>query len=201
MQLPDIKECFNLMERYEMLPNIKKHSIVVAKIAEQIIDELLQTKIDKQHLPSRELVITGALLHDIAKTTCIKNGGDHATLGAEICNKHNYFEISTIISEHVILSSHETDRHKLGHFDAREIVYYADKRVMHDDIVDLSTRLDYILKTYGNNDPRVHLMIKDNFADCQTLEKHLFNFLPFSPKELPDKVLNCKSSDITAAMQ
>jgi len=200
MHVPDIIECFSLIDQYEMLPNIRNHSILVAKIAEQIIDNLRQGGHKQKNLPPRELVIAGALLHDIAKTPCIYEECDHAAYGAEIAERHGYSEIAEIISEHVILSNHDTSRHLQGHFEAREIVYYADKRVVHEDIVDLEARLDYIIKIYGKDDPRLHQLIRNNFAQCQLLEEHLFNFLSFGPEELSKQVLNNLKSDIVATM-
>ena len=44
-------------------------------------------------------------------------------------------------------------RRRRGIFTAREIIYYADKRVRHEEIVSLDDRLEYILEHYGLGDP------------------------------------------------
>ena len=36
--IPDIAECFRLMEEYRMLPNIRRHSVVVARVAGEIVE-------------------------------------------------------------------------------------------------------------------------------------------------------------------
>ena len=79
--IPDVKQCLGLMEQYHMLPNIREHSIVVARVAEIITHGLLEAG---QNL-SLEKVIAGALLHDIGKTACLDNDDDHAAKGLAIC--------------------------------------------------------------------------------------------------------------------
>lgn len=84
-EIPDVKECLDLMEQYHMLPNIKDHSIVVAGVAEIISSSLITLG----HELSMDKVIAGALLHDIGKTACLDNDDDHAAKGVEICLAHN----------------------------------------------------------------------------------------------------------------
>ena len=187
MQVPTIDECARLMEQYRMLPNIRRHSLVVARIADLLVTSL-QDRINGQPLPDRQLCISGALLHDIAKTPCLDGSCDHAIAGAEICHQHGYPEIAAIVEEHVILKDHDPDRYRDGVFTAREIVYYADKRVRHDEIVNLNERLDYIIKYYGNSDAKRHELIRTNFNQCVQLEALLFSFLDFSPDQLACKV-------------
>ncbi len=185
MQVPTIAECAHLMEQYEMLPNIRRHSLVVARIA-GLLAASLQGNADE--LPEQKLCISGALLHDIAKTPCLDGSCDHARAGAAICLQHGYPEIARIVEEHVILQEHDPDRYQNGVFTAREIVYYADKRVRHDEIVSLDDRLDYIIEHYGKNDSRLQQLIRANFAQCVQLEGFLFKFLDFSPAQLSQKI-------------
>ena len=81
--VPTIATCLQLMERYEMLPHIRHHSLVVARLAEQLISGLIATNPERPQA-DRELVIAGALLHDIAKTPCLNSECDHARMGGEI---------------------------------------------------------------------------------------------------------------------
>ena len=64
--IPDIVRCFQLMEDYAMLPNIKRHSVVVAQVALQLIDGFAENEIRPSFVPDRNLILAGALLHDIA---------------------------------------------------------------------------------------------------------------------------------------
>ena len=198
LDVPDTITCIELMDEYEMLDNIRHHSLVVARIADALIIELLDDPVGSS-APERALVLAGALLHDIAKTPCLDGNCDHAAAGGEICRKHGYPEVAEIVEQHVILKDHDLGRYNSGRFTAMEIVYYADKRVRHEQVVSLDERLDYIIDHYGNDDPERHRLIRENFQRCRELEQTLFRFLPFSADslerrirfpQLPDKLLN-----------
>ena len=178
LKIPNVKECLDLMEQYHMLPNIKDHSIVVAEVAEIITSSLITAG----HELSLDKVIAGALLHDIGKTTCLDNDDDHAAKGVEICLAHNLESITDIVEEHVILRNYSPG----NNFAEKEIVYYADKRVNHDQVVSLEERLAYILERYGLNNVVRCQAIKKNYALCQELERKMFSFLPFKPFDIPE---------------
>jgi len=181
--IPSLAECIGLMEQYGMLANIRHHSLVVARLAEQLQAGLCAFAPDRSQA-DRHLVISGALLHDIAKPPCLNSNRDHAKAGAEICRHHGYPEIAAIVEQHVILWDYSPDRYRDGRFTAREIVYYADKRVRHNVVVDLDERLEYILDHYGKGNPERQVLIQENFNKCLTLEHYLFHWLPFGPTEL-----------------
>lgn len=183
MQIPTLAQSIQMMDQYGMLVNIRHHSLVVARLAARIHAGLCSTAPDHPQCDGN-LVITGALLHDIAKTPCLRNNGDHAKIGADICRQEGFPEIAAIVEEHVILGQYEPERYQNGFFNAREIVYYADKRVRHHLVVDLTERLEYILEHYGRGNPVRQALIRDNFAKCLTLENHLFHWLPFAPEDL-----------------
>ncbi|MBU0664837.1 MAG: HDIG domain-containing protein [Proteobacteria bacterium] len=171
-----------------MFDNIRDHSLTVARVAEALLAGLAASKINGIKLPDTSLVMAGALLHDIAKTICLNSECDHARRGRDICLEHGFPAIGEIVREHVMLKDFSTDRYAQGIFFAKEIVYYADKRVRHDSIVSLDERMDYIIKRYGNNDQQRHHTIQKNFQRCQTLEYHLFSHINFSADDLADKV-------------
>jgi len=182
-RIPTLDACIGLMEQYAMLANIRHHSLVVARLAEQIQEGLTLFSPNRPQA-DRQLVITGALLHDIAKTPCLNSECDHAKVGGEICRNHGYPEIAAIVEQHVLLWEYEPARYVEGKFTAREIVYYADKRVRHNVVVNLDKRLEYILEHYGKGNPTRHALIRENFKKCITLEQYLFRWLPFAPKDL-----------------
>jgi uncharacterized protein len=179
--IPDVEECLGLMKQYQMLSNIKDHSIVVAQVAEVITNGLIAAR----HKLSMETVIAGALLHDIGKTACLGNDDDHAAKGFEICLAHNLNSIADIVAEHVILKNYSAEKN----FAEKEIVYYADKRVNHDQIVSLEERLEYILERYGMNNEIRCRAIKKNYDRCRDLEKRMFSFLSFEPDNISDLVV------------
>ena len=185
--IPSVNECLDLMEQYHMLPNIKNHSIVVTGVAKIIATGL--TKVG--HELSMEKIIAGAMLHDIGKTACLGNDDDHAAKGVEICLAHNFEPLVDIVGEHVILQSYSSG----GNYTEKEIVYYADKRVNHDQVVSLEERLAYIIERYGMNNVVRCEAIKRNYALCQDLEKRMFSSLSFEPFEIP-KLLELRQSAI-----
>jgi uncharacterized protein len=180
---PSISTCLQLMEEYAMLPHIREHSFIVARVADTILHRLLNHA-ESLTLPSKNLVIAGALLHDIAKTPCLNNKCDHAEEGAKLCHQLGFPEIAEIVKEHVRLFSYTEKRYKEGIFLAKDIIFYADKRVNHSSVVDLNERLAYILDKYGNNEPGRCQIIKTNFQKCQNLEGWLCRKAKCNPADL-----------------
>lgn len=187
MSVPSIDRCLLLMDEFAMFDNIRDHSIMVARVADALLAGMVPENMAEEPQP-RDLVVSGALLHDIAKTRCITEHCDHAKVGWAICIELGYPEIAEIVLEHVILADFPRDRYGKGIFLAKEIVHYADKRVLHDRVVSLDTRLDYILERYGNNDPQHHALIRKNFRRCRDLEDFLFAHNRYSPDELPELI-------------
>jgi len=189
---PSINQCLELHDRFQMLDNIRAHSYVVARVAESLVDGLHRTGKSIGPLPDKEEVIIGALLHDIAKTPCLKTGCHHAEVGRQICLELGYPELSEIVAEHVVLQCFTPDRYIQGIFGTKEMVFYADKRVRHDQVVSLAGRLEYIIERYGNNNPAKKQLIRNNFDKTLDLEKYLFCFLDFQPEELTKHMSHAK---------
>ncbi|MGI6655865.1 MAG: HDIG domain-containing metalloprotein [Desulfobulbus sp.] len=183
LHLPSLSDCVELFDHYGMLVNIRHHSLVVARLAECLHRGLSDFAPD-QPQPDYRLVITGALLHDIAKTPCLGRNCNHAQLGGEICREHGYPEIAEIVEQHVRIRNFDPDRYQAGRFNAAELVYYADKRVRHNVVVNLNERREYILDHYGKGLPDRCLLIHQNFQQCIALEEYLFRWLPFSTEDL-----------------
>jgi len=178
-----------LMDQYSMLENIRLHSFVVARVAETIVTNLQPPPGKDIKPPDMELVRAGALLHDIAKTMCLDGSCRHPEEGQLICEENGYHEVAHIVREHVILNSFFADDYKRGQFSAREIVYYADKRVNHDKIVTLNDRLDYIVGRYSDGSNYIEHRIRSNFNVCFDLENYLFSFIHFHPDDLQVKLI------------
>lgn len=178
--IPSVSDCLQLMEDYRMLPNIKAHSVVVAKIGALIAQALD----DAGEAVSVKTVIAGALLHDIGKTSCLNTSKDHALKGKEICLAEHLEVIADIVAEHVILKDYsQQDR-----LTEKMIVYYADKRVNHDMVVSLDERLAYIIDHYGKNNNRLQEKIRKNFSQCRAIEKRIFALLDFLPSDVAQRI-------------
>jgi len=172
--IPGIDQCLALMADEGMLANIRDHSLVVAGIAEGIRVRLAENGVT---VP-RDLVLAGALLHDIAKTHCLEESCNHARLGAEICRERGYPEVARIVADHVFLPRVPERA------DAACLVYYADKRVNHDQVVSISERERYIIDKYGKGDRERVAAIRANVETWRRVEELIFNGLDLDPAAL-----------------
>lgn len=186
IRIPSVSECQRLFEQFAMLDNIRNHSILVAAVAGGLVDGLIRTAKTPGPPANREETIASALLHDIAKTLCIKTGCHHADIGREICIDLGFPEIGEIVAEHVVLKNFSSELYRQGVFGAKELVFYADKRVRHDEVVSLTDRLDYILERYGDGNPAKEHHIRLNFNRTLELERYLFSYLDFTPEQVSD---------------
>ena len=186
--LPSVAECLELHDRYAMFDNIRAHSTVVARAAEALVEGLARAGKTAGPLPDKEEAVVGALLHDIAKTLCIETGCRHAEIGRQICVELGYPELSEIVAEHVILKNFRADLYQHGVFGVKEIVFYADKRVCHDQVVSLDGRLAYILGRYGDRNPVKEQLIHQNFRQAVELETYLFRCIDFPPDQLAQHI-------------
>lgn len=187
--LPTIEQCLEFHDKFKMLDNIRAHSFMVARVAESLLAGLEKSEKTSAPLPDRQEVIVGALLHDIAKTPCLKTGCRHAEKGRQICIELGYPTIATIVAEHVVLKRFNHELYGRGIFTSKEMVFYADKRVRHDQIVSLDDRLAYILERYANNDPHREKLIYQNFAQAEDFEKYLFQYIDFPPTDIPRQLV------------
>lgn len=174
--IPSVDQCLSLMETYGMLENIRAHSMVVEKVASLLARGLRKAGEEL----ALEAVTAGALMHDIAKTECLRTKEDHAKKGREICLDHRFHEIADIVAEHIVLAEFDADH---GVREA-EIVYYADKRVNHDVVVSLEERLNYLLDHYGRGKDSLKERIRKNFSLCRAVERKIFSRLPFQPEQV-----------------
>jgi uncharacterized protein len=174
--IPSIETCFGLMDTYEMLENIKAHSVMVAKVAHLIARGLRDGGLDI----SVEKTTAGSLLHDIGKTASLNSAEDHAEIGRQICLKNNLEEVAGIVGEHIRLNNYNID----DDYSEKEIVFYADKRVNHDKIVSLEERQAYLIERYARNQEGLVAAIRMNFDLCKRVEKKMFAILDFGPESL-----------------
>ncbi len=122
---------WELMARHSMLPNIVEHSFQVMCVSLAITDNL------KEGVSvNRDLVIAGSLLHDITKTRSCRQRNVHDASGGTLLRELGFPNIAEMVEQHVIIHDLNLD----GDIEEKEIVYYADKRVMHDTIVTLEEK-------------------------------------------------------------
>lgn len=156
------------MRRYEMRENIFRHSLQVMKVSMALVDNLKPGA-----MLQADLVVAGALLHDIAKTRTLQTKEPrHDLIGAAMLRELGYEEVAQIVESHVVFN----DFQPRGRLEEREIVFYADKRVMHDRVVSLDERISDLVERYGINE-RVSRLIKENKELVLQIESKIQSFL------------------------
>lgn len=166
-RIPSEEECYEIIETYDMLPNILEHSKEVMRVALAITDN---TK--NGVYINRKLVIAASLLHDITKTVSLNTKEPHDITGAQLMRNLGFTGIAQIVEEHVIIRNFDPR----SNLEEREIVYYADKRVMHTSIVSVEERIDDIIVRYGSTPERINL-INQNKELILRVERKINGFL------------------------
>lgn len=179
MNTPSKKECDDLFQNTGMFAHIVDHSRQVCRVATFLTDQLREADI----FLNCTLIAAAALLHDITKTRSFDTGEDHTRTGEELLARLGYHEVGKIVGQHVALDTYFSSDVP----DEAEIVNYADKRVLHDRIVSMDERMQYILEKYCQK--------PDNRRRCQRLwdvsremEKRIFQHLSFLPEELEQQM-------------
>ena len=164
-----------MMCEMKMMDHIVVHSLQVCRVATFLTEHL-----NKQHYRLNfDLIQSAALLHDITKTRSFKTREDHAQTGGEYLSDRGYSEIGDLIRQHVKLDKYSV----AANIREVEVLNYADKRVLHDEIVVLDKRLDYILERYAET-PEHREQIKVLWQKTRAMENKLFKDLSFAPDDL-----------------
>lgn len=177
MHIPRLQECLRLYVTMDMPGHIQDHSRLVCQVALLLADGLIRAGVPL----NRDLVRASAMLHDITKPRSFTTGENHAQTGGEYLAAMGCPEVGSIIRQHVVLDHYfAADRP-----DEAEVVNYADKRVLHDRIVSLDDRMDYILQRYAKTPERQQLL-HQVWEKTRSLEQRLFAYLAFPPDLLAD---------------
>jgi putative nucleotidyltransferase with HDIG domain len=180
MQIPTVEQCYRLMCDMKMMDHIVVHSMQVCRVSMFVAEKLNSNRNRFDH----DLIQAAALLHDITKTRSFKTEENHALTGGQFLAEQGYPEIGELVRQHVRLDDY-TDPVVLGE---AEIINYADKRVLHDRVVSLEERLDYILEKYGKL-PEHRERIRWLWQKTVALENTIFSSLPMDPAAL-NRILN-----------
>lgn len=173
--IPTREECLRLMEKFGMLDHIINHSIEVTKVALCISTELNK----KGQGLDLGLVEAASLLHDLAKTECLKTKEDHAAAGAQLLKEMGYERVGEVVAEHIQLSEGK----QCLSISEEEVVNYADKRVRHDRIVSLEERFSDLRDRYGKGKwvlGQLERLEKATLA----VENKIFSILETNPNDL-----------------
>jgi uncharacterized protein len=180
MQIPTTEQCYHLMCKMKMMDHIVVHSMQVCRVAALLTDHLNQ----KNKRLNHHLIRAAALLHDITKTRSFDTRENHAQTGGQYLAEQGYARVGELVRQHVRLDEY-ADPVVVGE---AQIINYADKRVLHDKVVSLDTRLEYILERYGKL-PEQKKGIRWLWEKTLELEDGIFSGLSFAPEDI-NRLLN-----------
>lgn len=138
MKIPKKEECLELLKKNNTPENVIAHSKAVCKAALEIADKL----IEKGVKVNRDLVLAGALLHDIAKPS-----NYHSVKGAEIIEKIGFKEVAELIKKHALSSIREFQPKTIE----EKILFYVDKIVEEDKVVSVEERFEGFARRHGKH--------------------------------------------------
>jgi uncharacterized protein len=174
-KIPTAITCRQLLEKYNTPAHIILHCQKVWEVARVLGEGML-----RQEYPlDMALLQASCLLHDIGKYPSILNRSKfHDLHGERILEQEGFPRVGNIVGQHVILRSKRGDPLKEEH-----VLFYADKRVVHDEVVSLEDRFVYLFDTYAKTPEAVdRLMVMKE--DTMWLEREIFLLLDFGPEEL-----------------
>jgi len=178
--IPNHEDCIRLLEKYGTPNHIILHSEMVWEVGKVVAEGLSR----KKYPIDIDLIRASCLLHDIGKYLCIIEGrGYHDIRGQQILESEGLPDIARIVVQHVVLRG-ENDRPLAE----EHVLFYADKRVVHDEIVTLDERFVYLEKTYGKTPEavgRLNIMREETLF----LERRIFDLLDFMPMDVGSLVL------------
>ena len=157
-KIPSKQECLSILNKNNTPSNVIEHCRTVCKIAEAVADKLIKEGI----LVNKELVIAGALLHDIERAK--KN---HVLEGAKLLKKLGFPEVVEVIRKHSLYNI-GNEEVKLKTIEEK-IVFYADKRAVENKIVSIEERFKDLEKRYN-------IDLSREFEFTKKVEKELTQF-------------------------
>jgi putative nucleotidyltransferase with HDIG domain len=176
--VPSLAQVREMLEAREVPGNIVRHSVVVGEIA-----LFLSTALNRAGMEVQTRAVTAAaLLHDIGKMEEVEGGGDHAAIGEAWLVKRGWPGIGVLVGRHIRLpepawsAPHEA-----------ALLFYADKRVRHDQVVTLEERHADLVDRYGPN-PRVLGHMASMMEAAARVEHEIYARIGGRPGELAGRV-------------
>jgi uncharacterized protein len=169
--IPTRSWVFTLITERGMPDHIVRHSMRVRLVAVAIGQAMRRAGkgIDLA------LIDRSALLHDICKADSIAHGGDHALMGQLLLESLGYPQVGDIVGQHIRLRSMEMNE--------AMVVNYADKRVMHDQVVSLEKRFSDLIDRYSNGGKNTERLLQ-HFAHVREIEETVLKASGVEPEWL-----------------
>ncbi len=174
MPHPDEQTCLGLLDKYDTPRHIISHSRTVWRVA-----RVLGASLSAGRSIDMDLLRAACLLHDIAKYPCILDGYRyHDRRGEEILCNEGLPSVGRIVVQHVHLHDPYAAQLREEH-----LVFYADKRVRHDEVVSIGERFRYLRETYGKTTEAIE-RLNEMKRRTLTVERRIFRDLSFAPDDV-----------------
>ncbi len=164
--------CLQLLEKHGVKDNILSHSLKVNEVAVFLGNKL----VSNQELIDLQLLDRASLLHDLGKAETLNTQESHSEKGFQIMSELGYPKIARAIRHHRLAFILESK------FNGWEdlLVFYADKRVLNNQIVTIEEIFKDLKERYGNQIEN----IEKAYPKVKDLERQLFEHLNFYPEDL-----------------
>lgn len=124
--VPTPGECLRILKEEQVAEPVRCHCLTVASLAASMVDSINKGGAGLD----RELVVAGALLHDLARHL-----PDHARAGASLIEARGYPRVAEVMASHMDIET--TQDQPLSE---AEVVYLADKMVRGCSVVSITRR-------------------------------------------------------------
>lgn len=190
------EEAEQLLDEFHVPVNVRAHSLQVARIGEFLAQKLIEAgeEVDV------ETVWIAGIIHDFVRVVDFdkipKEGneedqlvwkelqkahqGHHADIAAEILYEREEEGLAALVGKHRYTSITDVNAPTTWE---EKLLYYADKRVAHDEIVSLQERLDEGKKRHFPNTP-IDEEEEARREKIFALEKEIFEKINMSPDKL-----------------
>lgn len=197
--IPTREECFNLMDKYRVPIGVKKHCLIVNKIAVFLAKKLRAAGIDIDV----NVVEAASLLHDLLRVVNFSGFEGASREDQEIWSKYKemyghmdhadaayeelkdkYPRIATVVARHGVRSVNENN-HKSWE---DRVVLYADRRVVHTRIVSVEERYQDAMIRHADFFEKTGLNPELEKKRVLKVERDIFSNLKFKPEELAEEL-------------
>ncbi len=164
MKIPNREESFGLLKKHGIEGNVLRHVMKVNEVAMKIGRKLKEEGVDVD----LHLLEAASLLHDIGKVLSDVTDMNHIEAGVKILKEEGMPEIAEVISKHGTTSVLDPDTEPNSW--EEKIIYYADMRVVEDELVSLDERIDYLVTRY----PQLKEVMPKVLPKIKNIEKEIF---------------------------
>ena len=177
MTVGNLKRALDLLHKHNVPEHIINHSMRVNEIAMYLAEKFRQAGI---HL-NTGVIDLASLLHDIDKHKTFNDSEQHGKESERILLAEGVSEeIATIARKHHLSTILLKGEEALQTWEEK-VVYYADKRVVHDKPVSLEERFNYLRQRYGNISEDALETINKCEPKVTALEKEIFSKINAEP--------------------